>query len=116
MSKPYRNKKIGEYIREEMVCCITSKPNPVNHHIIGYGYSGTATKAPDFLQAALCHELHTELHDKGWKAFEAKHGVTQKQLVAQTMWAVHSAGVINLNELDAPAWLFEELEEAQWNM
>ena len=111
INKPYRNKKIGQYIRESLVCCITGRANPVNHHIIGHGYSGMGTKAPDFLQMALSHELHTELHDKGWKSFESKYGYTQKELTAQTMWKVHAGDVINLTELDVPDWLIEELEK-----
>jgi len=110
-SKPYRNKEIGKHIRDNLVCCITGSPNPVNHHIIGHGYSGIATKAPDYLQMALSHELHTELHDHGWKSFELKYGYTQKELTAMTMWKVHADGVIDLTKLDVPDWVIDELEK-----
>lgn len=79
-SRVYRNKKISEYIREHMHCPITGRPNPAPHHLIGYGFGGMGTKAPDYLQMPLCHMLHQELHDKGWKAFEAKYGVCQKEM------------------------------------
>lgn len=114
--KPYKNKKIGEYIRKECVCCITGKPCPVNHHIIGNGYSGIGTKAPDYLQAALSHELHMELHDKGWKSFESKYGRTQKSMVAETMINVHSAGVINLYDFDIPEWFIQEVERLAYEL
>ena len=110
-NKPYRNREIGRYIREELVCCITGRPNPVNHHIIGYGYGGMATKAPDYLQMALSHELHCELHNQGWRSFEAKYGFTQKELTAMTMWKIHADGIVDLTELDAPDWLIAELEK-----
>lgn len=115
-SRVYRNKKIGEFIRSgEIACCITgSTHNVVNHHIIGHGYSGMGTKAPDWAQMALTHELHSELHNNGWKAFEAKYGRTQKSMVAETMGWLHAMDVIDLNVMEAeygmPDWLTEEME------
>jgi len=109
-SRVYRNKKISEHIRKELVCCITGQPNPAPHHIIGYGYSGMGTKAPDFLQMALCDSLHRELHDKGWKSFEQKYGRTQKSMVAETLSKLHADRVIDCLELDLPEWVTEEME------
>lgn len=109
-SRVYRNKKIGEHIRKELYCCITGSPNPVNHHIIGNGYSGMGTKAPDYLQMALSHDLHNELHSQGHKSFEKKYGRTQKSMCAETMAKVHADGVIDLMELDLPDWFLEEME------
>jgi len=114
--KPYRNKKIGEYLRGGSVaCCITGQVYAiVNHHLIGNGYSGMGTKAPDYLQCALTHELHSELHNRGHKAFEIKYGHTQKSMVAQTMAKLHADGVIDLNQIDIDEktmnWLTEEME------
>lgn len=116
-SRVYRNKKIGEFIRSgEVACCITGSTYAVvNHHLIGHGYSGMGTKAGDHLQMALTHELHQELHDKSWKAFEKKYGRTQKSMVAETMGLLHAMGVIDLNVIDAehgtPDWLTEEMEK-----
>lgn len=115
--KPYRNKKIGEYIRSgQVACCVTgSTYTVVNHHLIGNGYSGMGTKSPDWAQMALTHELHTELHSYGWKAFEAKYGRTQKSMVAETIGFLHAMDVIDLNEIDLshgiPNWLTEEMEK-----
>ena len=109
-SRVYRNKAIGKHIRDELACCITGQPYPVNHHIIGNGYSGMGTKAPDYLQMALCDPLHRELHDKGWKSFEKKYGRTQKSMCAETMAKVHADDVVDLLELDVPDWLIEEKE------
>lgn len=115
--KSYRNKKIGKLIREseDIVCCITGSTVTVNHHIIGNGYSGMGTKAPDYLQCALTHELHQELHNHGWKSFEKKYGRTQKSMVAETMGELHADGSIDLNEIDlkheTPDWLPEEMEK-----
>ena len=112
-SKIYRNKKIGEYIRSGAVaCCITgSNYAVVNHHLIGNGYSGMGTKAPDFLQMALTHELHQELHTHGHKSFEEKYGRTQKSMTAETMTKLHADGVVNLFELDIPDWVITEMEK-----
>lgn len=105
-SRVYRNKKIGEFIRSgEIACCVTgSTHNVVNHHLIGHGYSGMGTKAPDWAQMALTHELHSELHNNGWKAFEAKYETCQKVMVTETLLALHAHGVIDTNELDLPEW------------
>ena len=116
-SRVYRNKKIGEFIRSgEIACCVTGSTHAVvNHHIIGHGYSGMGTKSPDWAQMALTHELHSELHSKGHKSFEKKYGRTQKSMVAETIGALHSMGVIDLNaihlECGTPDWLTEEMEK-----
>lgn len=104
MAKPYRNKKIARYIHDNLVCCITGAPNPDPHHIIGHGFSVMGSKAPDYLQMPLCHRLHRELHDKGWKAFEAKYEVCQKVLVTETLLNLQDHKVINCDEIDLPDW------------
>lgn len=111
--KPYRNKKIGEYIRSgQVACCIAGSTYAVvNHHLIGNGYSGMGTKIGDWAQMALTHDLHTDLHSYGWKAFEAKYGRTQKSMVAETLAKMHSAGVINLFDLPIDDWVIEEMEK-----
>jgi hypothetical protein len=112
-SRVYRNKKIGEFIRSgEVACCITGSTHAVvNHHIIGSGYSGMGTKAPDFLQMALRHDLHNELHSQGHRTFEKKYGRTQKSMVAETLAKLHAEGVVNVYELDLPEWMEEEMEK-----
>lgn len=114
-SRVYRNKKIAKAINEHCVCCISGAPNPDPHHLIGLGYSGMGTKAPDYLQMALSHFHHMELHQHGWKAFEKKYGRTQQSMVAETVAKLHSIDVVDLNilhlEHDLPHWVFEELEE-----
>lgn len=112
-NKPYRNKKIGEYIRSgQVACCITGSTYAVvNHHLIGNGYSGMGTKAPDWAQMALTHNLHAELHNHGWKSFEAKYGRTQKSMVAETLAKMHSDGVINIFDLPIDDWVIEEMEK-----
>lgn len=111
-SRVYRNKKIGEFIRSgEVACCVTGSTYAVvNHHIIGHGYSGVGTKAPDYLQIAITHDLHQELHQHGWKAFEDKYGICQKVMATETALALHAHGVIDTNELDMPGW-FHELKD-----
>lgn len=116
-SRVYRNKKIGELIRSgEVAYCITGSTYAVvNHHLIGHGYSAMGSKSPDWAQIALTHELHSELHDKGWKAFEVKYGRTQKSMVAETMAWLHVMDVVDLNVLELdfeiPDWLTEEMEK-----
>ena len=112
-SRVYGNKKIGEFIRSgEIACCITGSTYAVvNHHLIGHGYSGMGIKAGDHLQMALTHELHQELHDKSWKAFEKKYGRTQKSMVAETLAILHAEKIIDLYQLEVDGWVFEEMEK-----
>lgn len=117
MPKPYRNKKIAKHIQREMVCCITGAPNPDGHHILGYGFSGMGTKAPDYLQMAISHPLHVEIHQRGWKGFETKYGRTQKSMVAETLAKLHADGVVNLRQLEEdyglPKWVWTEMENLE---
>lgn len=113
----YKNEQYGRDIRQsgDFACCVTGAQYAVvNHHIIAHGYSATGTKAPDHLQMALTHELHTELHDHGWKQFEEKYGKTQKQMVAETIVTAHAKGYLNIAKLDEeghiPQWLWDEIE------
>lgn len=108
-SKIYRNPKIGRWIREQMFCFITGQPNPVNHHIIGNGFSGIGTKAPDWAQMPLCHRLHMELHDNGWRSFESKYGVTQKEMISETLQELCLIGLVDIDELGKlPEWALGE--------
>lgn len=107
--KIWRDKSYGKWISENLACCITgSTENVTNHHIKGEGY-GTV-KAPDFLQMALKHELHQELHQIGWKAFEKKYAVQQRVMVVETLLGAHAGGRLNIDELDLPDW-FHELKD-----
>lgn len=111
-SKIYRNKRIGEYIRSgNVACCITGSTHAiVNHHIIGNGYSGMGTKSPDWAQMALTHELHSELHNHGWKSFESKYGRTQKSMVAETLAKIHHDGIVNAFDMELDDWVLEEMK------
>ena len=111
-SRVYRNKKIGEFIRSgDIACCITGSTYAVvNHHLIGHGYSTMGSKAPDWAQMALTHELHQELHSKGWKAFESKYGRTQLSMVAETLLGLHGLGLVDINEIPVDGWVFGEAD------
>lgn len=111
--KAFRDKKYGKWIHENLNCCITGRPYPDPHHIIGHGYSAMGAKAPDHLQMALSHDLHLEIHQHGWKAFEEKYEVTQKELAAKTLAQSHAIGRINIFDLitdgHIPEWLEDEI-------
>ena len=69
------------------------------------------TKSPDWAQMALTHDLHTELHNHGWKAFEDKYVRTQKSMVAETLVKMHCDGFIDMTELPVHDWVIEEMEK-----
>lgn len=55
-------------------------------------------KSSDLLAFPLSAELHQELHDKGWKAWEEKYG-SQWVFVAKTMLAAFEIGLITIKGL-----------------
>ena len=44
---------------------VSGRPGDDAHHLIGYSYGGTGTKAPDYFIFPLTRDEHTELHDMG---------------------------------------------------
>ena len=75
-------------------CVITGQPNACAHHLIGHGHSGMALKVHDFLTFPLSNAAHKELHDMGWKAWEAKHG-SQLEFIINTLSKACGLGVFN---------------------
>lgn len=108
--KIWRDKSYGKWIHENLTCCITGRHLPDPHHIKGEGYG--SVKAPDFMQMALSHHLHQELHASGWKAFEAKYEVSQRVMVAVTLHDAIEYGRIDWDEIkdQVPDWLNYNLE------
>ena len=109
--KLWRDKRYGKWIHTNVACCITgSTVNVVNHHIKNEGYG--SVKAPDYMQMAMTHELHLEIHGSiGCVGFEKKYGRTQRSMVAETLIKAHSMGRINMEELPLEDWIWEEVEE-----
>lgn len=106
--KLFRDKTYGKWISENVPCCITgSTVHIVNHHIKGESYG--SVKAPDSLQMALTHELHQELHQIGYRAFERKYGANQRAMVVETLLVAHKNGRLNVNEMDLPEWIDRKL-------
>jgi len=52
------DKKYLKFVRS-LPCCVCDNPDSVPHHLIGYGYGGMGTKAPDYLAMPLCLRHHT---------------------------------------------------------
>lgn len=108
-NKLWRDKTYGKWIHQNVACCITGNTTQVDpHHIKNEGY-GTV-KAPDYMQMALSHDLHMELHRIGCEAFESKYARTQRSMVAETLIKAHSLGRLNLEELDLEDWIVEEIQ------
>ena len=69
---PWRNKAYIAWVK--MQPSIVSRiPADDPHHIMGHGFGGIGTKAPDWAVIPLTRPEHNELHhDKG--AWEERHG------------------------------------------
>ena len=82
-------------------CCVTGYQGEGidPHHIKGYSYltgHGWAKKGSDLTRIPLKHELHTELHDKGWETFEKKYNMSQLEHMVKTILQAEKDGVIKL--------------------
>lgn len=53
------------------------------HHLIGHNQGGMGTKSSDYYAFPLRSDIHQELHNQGWRAFEEKYG-SQWQFAAET--------------------------------
>lgn len=94
---PWRDPAYLAWIKQQP-CVISgqfaSGRMPVDaHHLIGHGYSGVGTKAPDFLAFPLSREAHENLHHYGWERWEAQHG-SQWRFVGQTLQRAFYDGVL----------------------
>jgi len=59
--KPWRSPKYIAWIKEQQ-CIVSRMPADDPHHIIGHGFSGPATKAPDWAVIPLTRQAHESLH------------------------------------------------------
>lgn len=89
-NKPVRCKKYLAKVRE-LPCVITGNYGVEVHHIKAEGVGGMGMKASDYYSFPLSPELHRELHDHGWKAWEEKYG-SQWRFVAETMHQILEEG------------------------
>ncbi len=76
--KRWQSSKYLEFVRQQpCVCCgLVPAVDGANdaHHVIGRGFGGMGTKAPDWAVLPLCRPCHTSLHDSGADTWEASNG------------------------------------------
>jgi hypothetical protein len=92
MNKPARDRKYLNWVKS-LDSVISHRPADDPHHLIGHGYSGMGTKAPDYLTFPLTRDEHTELHNIGYKAWEEIYG-SQWKFVAETMLLAKLEGAL----------------------
>ena len=68
------------------------------HHQRGSKTGGASFKCHDIRTAPLCRTHHSELHNHGHETFELKYGVTQAELIVDTIEQAIYQGVITLNK------------------
>jgi hypothetical protein len=66
------------------------------HHLIGDGHGAMALKNWDVTAIPLCPMHHAELHQKGSDAWELQYGMTQCEMVVQTIKRAVFEGVIQI--------------------
>ncbi len=84
----------------DQACCVSHRQGEgvQAHHIKGYDQQ-MARKPSDLLTIPLFHELHRELHDGGWRAFEEKHGINQQTEVLKMISRAHDEGILVIRRL-----------------
>lgn len=90
--KPVRSEKYRKWVKS-LPSVVSGKPADDPHHLIGYGYGGMGTKAPDIFTFPLTRLEHTELHNVGWREWEEVHGL-QWTYVARTLELAVAEGLI----------------------
>ena len=92
--------KYRDYVRS-LPCCVTGiigeSIDP--HHVIGSNWltgKGVGKKGSDLTCIPLTHNLHSEIHNIGWRTFEAKHNMSQLEMMIQTILQAEKDGIINI--------------------
>lgn len=84
-------------------CCVSDIQGETvdPHHIKGYSHilnGGGALKISSLFCIPLEHELHMELHDKGWRTFESKHNICQLEVAAAVITGAVEFGIIKIDK------------------
>jgi len=84
-----------EYISwvKSLPSIISGMPAHDAHHIKGRGYGG-GVKVSDLMSIPLTRQEHTEFHAMGWKSWEAKYNVDQRDLVLKTIERALREGIL----------------------
>lgn len=61
MKKRWKSKKYTDWVKSQD-CPHCGCPADDPHHLIGYGFGGTGTKADDILTMSVCREYHNMIH------------------------------------------------------
>lgn len=91
--------------------CVVTKQKPCDpHHIKGYGYlfrpiknllsivKKENNKIPDWATIPLIHKKHTLLHHEGWKSFELKNNIDQRDEVIRMVHKAFELGIFVVDE------------------
>lgn len=92
--------KFTDWVRE-LPCCVTGHTGGCDpHHIKGYSWlvgSGCSSKGEDLFCIPLRHDLHRELHDIGWQAWEQKYNRSQLEEAVRVIKRAADEGLITIN-------------------
>lgn len=89
---PFRSKKYTDWVKTQP-SAISGRPADDPHHIKRPGFSGSV-KCSDLWTIPLTHDEHAEFHSMGWRSWEAKHNVDQRELAMQTVERAKAEGVL----------------------
>lgn len=86
-SKPTRNRDYLHWIKEQP-CVVCGHPVSDAHHLIGHGMGKMGGKNSDLMAFPLCRACHDDLHNRGWRTWEAHHGSQWKYVEGTLMRAL----------------------------
>ena len=72
----------------ELPCCVCGNTEVQVHHLVGRGLRGMSQKASDWFTIPLCFNHHHNLHQYGWREWEASNG-TQIEYLARTLEQIY---------------------------
>lgn len=90
--KAERDEAYLKFVRS-LPCCITGESPVQAHHLVGHGESVMGSKCSDYYTIPLSPRVHSELHNHGFKSWEAQHGSQVLHVMrTQRKWIAEQRG------------------------
>jgi len=85
-----------KFIRQQPCAICSDDTGSDPHHEVGNKRRGVGFKSHDIRAIPLCRTHHSELHSGGHATFEMKYGVSQCEIIVDTIERAIYQGVIQI--------------------
>lgn len=96
-----RSEKHREFVRRLPCSVPTCRTTPCSpHHFRSAATSGTGVKPGDEWCTPLCHEHHSEFHQRGWLSFEDKYKINLREIALGVAMVSRAMGLLPKGETE----------------